>query len=99
MTPDVQKADFGKGVWYRAVVGPPGSREAATSVCRDLQIAGYAGLCGPMNLLRDKRNADTDEDAEGGGKHVHRIGDHASSALSDGCGAGDSRPPVVGRRV
>jgi hypothetical protein len=52
-----------------------------------------------MNLLRDKRNADPDEDAEGGGKHVHRIGDHASSALSDGCGAGDSRPPVVGRRV
>jgi hypothetical protein len=32
--PDVQKADLGdKGVWYRAVVGPPGSREAASSVC------------------------------------------------------------------
>jgi len=43
-TPDVQEADLGdKGVWYRAVVGPPGSREAATSVCSQLKTAGHAG--------------------------------------------------------
>jgi hypothetical protein len=44
MAPDVQKAEFGKGVWYRAVVGPPGSREAASSVCSQLKTAGHAGL-------------------------------------------------------
>jgi hypothetical protein len=43
-TPDVQEADLGdKGVWYRAVVGPPGSREAATSVCSQLKTAGHPG--------------------------------------------------------
>jgi SPOR domain len=43
-TPDVQEADLGdKGLWYRAVVGPPGSREAATSVCSQLKTAGHAG--------------------------------------------------------
>ena len=31
------------GVWYRAVVGPPGSREAASSVCSQLKTAGHAG--------------------------------------------------------
>jgi hypothetical protein len=41
-TPDVQVADLGeKGVWYRAVVGPPGSREAATSLCGQLKAAGH----------------------------------------------------------
>jgi hypothetical protein len=43
-TPDVQEADLGdKGVWYRAVVGPPGSREAANGVCSQLKTAGHAG--------------------------------------------------------
>ena len=33
-TPDVQEANLGeKGVFYRLVVGPPGSREAATGLC------------------------------------------------------------------
>src|SRR5262249_41938445 len=41
--PDVQEADLGdKGIWYRAVVGPPGSREAASSVCNQLKTAGHA---------------------------------------------------------
>jgi hypothetical protein len=43
-TPDVQEANLGeKGVWYRAVVGPPGSRDAATSLCSKLKTAGYNG--------------------------------------------------------
>jgi hypothetical protein len=38
-----------------------------------------------MDLLRDKRDADSNENAEGGGKHViHRIGDHASVVSSNG---------------
>ncbi len=41
-TPDVQVADLGeKGVWYRAVVGPPGSREAAMGICSQLKAAGH----------------------------------------------------------
>jgi hypothetical protein len=41
-TPDVQEVNLGdKGVWYRAVVGPPGSREAASSVCGLLKTAGH----------------------------------------------------------
>ena len=45
MAPDVREADLGdNGVWYRAVIGPPpGSREAATSVCSQLKTAGHAG--------------------------------------------------------
>jgi hypothetical protein len=43
-TPDVQEANLGeKGVWYRLVVGPPGSREAAASLCTQLKAAGYSG--------------------------------------------------------
>jgi len=43
-TPDVQEANLGdKGVWYRAVVGPPGSRDAAAGVCNQLKTAGHAG--------------------------------------------------------
>jgi hypothetical protein len=39
-TPDVQMADLGeKGVRYRAVIGPPGSREAAKSLCNLLKPA------------------------------------------------------------
>ena len=41
-TPDVQEADLGdKGLWYRAVVGPPGSRDAASAVCNQLKTAGH----------------------------------------------------------
>jgi hypothetical protein len=43
-TPDVQEANLGdKGLWYRAVVGPPGSRDAASAVCAQLKTAGHAG--------------------------------------------------------
>jgi hypothetical protein len=43
-TPDVQEANLGeKGVWYRAVVGPPASRDAASDICQQLKSAGYAG--------------------------------------------------------
>lgn len=41
---DVQEANLGEakgGVWYRAVVGPPGSRESASQVCEQLKAAGY----------------------------------------------------------
>jgi hypothetical protein len=41
---DVQEANLGeKGVYYRAVVGPPGSREAASTVCTQLKAAGFSG--------------------------------------------------------
>jgi cell division septation protein DedD len=42
-TPDVQEADLsarGLGTMYRLVVGPPGSREAASVVCTQLRSAG-----------------------------------------------------------
>jgi hypothetical protein len=43
-TPDVREADLGeKGVWYRVVVGPPGSRDSANSVCSQLKSQGYSG--------------------------------------------------------
>ncbi len=40
---EVQEVNLGesKGVWYRAVVGPPGSRSAAAAVCEQLKAAGY----------------------------------------------------------
>jgi hypothetical protein len=42
-TPDVMEVDLGgdKGVRYRAVVGPPVSREAATRLCGQLKAAGH----------------------------------------------------------
>jgi SPOR domain len=41
---DVQEANLGdKGVYYRAVVGPPGSRDAASTLCGQLKAAGFAG--------------------------------------------------------
>jgi hypothetical protein len=43
-TPDVQESDQsarGLGTMYRLVVGPPGSREAASSICSKLKAAGY----------------------------------------------------------
>ena len=43
-TPDVQEANLGeKGIWYRAVVGPPGSRDSASGLCNQLKTAGYVG--------------------------------------------------------
>jgi hypothetical protein len=40
-TPDVQEVDLGeKGIRYRALVGPPGSRGAATTLCNQLKAAG-----------------------------------------------------------
>jgi hypothetical protein len=43
-TPDVREADLGqKGVWYRLIVGPPGSREAANDVCIKLKAHGFSG--------------------------------------------------------
>lgn len=39
---DVQEADLGdKGVWYRAVIGPPRSYEGAKKLCEDLKAAGH----------------------------------------------------------
>jgi cell division septation protein DedD len=43
--PEVQAADLssrGLGTMYRVVVGPPGSREAANSLCTKLKTAGYS---------------------------------------------------------
>ena len=44
--PDVRRADLtsrGMGVMYRAVVGPPGSKQAAGQLCGRLKTAGYSG--------------------------------------------------------
>ncbi len=42
-TPDVREANLGeKGAYHRLLVGPPGSREQASSVCSGLKSAGYA---------------------------------------------------------
>ncbi len=41
-TPDVQEANLGaKGIYHRLVVGPPGSRAQASTLCTDLKAAGY----------------------------------------------------------
>lgn len=43
-TPDVRQVNLGeKGVWYRLIVGPPGSREAAANVCKQLKSQGFSG--------------------------------------------------------
>lgn len=43
-TPDVREVDLGeKGVWHRLVLGPPASREAASTVCTQLKAHGYSG--------------------------------------------------------
>jgi hypothetical protein len=43
-TPDVLEANLGdKGLWYRLIVGPPGSREAANDVCVKLKAQGFTG--------------------------------------------------------
>jgi hypothetical protein len=42
-TPDVAEANLGaKGAYHRLVVGPPGSREQANTVCSQLKSQGYA---------------------------------------------------------
>ena len=47
--PDVREKDFGdaatgpKGVWYRLIVGPPGSREASQELCHKLAAQGFKG--------------------------------------------------------
>jgi SPOR domain len=43
-TPDVLEADLsarGLGTMYRLVVGPPGSRDAASGFCSQLKSAGH----------------------------------------------------------
>lgn len=47
---NVVRADIpGKGTFYRVVVGPPGSRQAASKVCADVTAAGHAkGECWPV---------------------------------------------------
>jgi len=41
-TPDVREANLGeRGVYHRLLVGPPGSRAQASSLCSDLKSAGY----------------------------------------------------------
>ncbi|MFA5957836.1 SPOR domain-containing protein [Hyphomicrobium sp.] len=42
-TPDIASANLAKGVYDRLVVGPPGSREQASSVCTQLKAEGYHG--------------------------------------------------------
>lgn len=45
-TPDVRETDLtdkGKGVVYRLIVGPPGSREEAINTCNKLKAQGYNG--------------------------------------------------------
>ena len=47
---DVQEADLtaqGKGVVYRSVVGPPGSRAFASGICEQLKTVGYTD-CWPV---------------------------------------------------
>lgn len=43
-TPDIQEANLGaKGTYHRLLVGPPGSRDSANSVCNQLKAQGYSG--------------------------------------------------------
>ena len=45
-TPDVKEANLGdKGMYHRLLVGPPGSRDAAQSLCGSLKTAGYTNDC------------------------------------------------------
>jgi cell division septation protein DedD len=42
-TPDVQEANLGdKGTYHRLLVGPPGSRDSANSLCTQLKAQGYS---------------------------------------------------------
>jgi len=43
-TPDVTEANLGaKGTYHRLVIGPPSSREQASTLCSQLKSAGYSG--------------------------------------------------------
>ena len=43
-TPDIREANLGeKGTYHRLMVGPPGSRDSASSVCTQLKAEGYSG--------------------------------------------------------
>lgn len=47
--PDVREKNFGdaatgpKGVWYRLIVGPPGSKESSQELCQKLAAQGFKG--------------------------------------------------------
>lgn len=43
--PDVVDAKLEKGLFHRLIVGPPGSRDAAGTVCTQLKAAGYTADC------------------------------------------------------
>lgn len=48
VTPDVREANLGdRGVWYRLIGGPPGSREAALGICTKLKSRGMKD-CWPV---------------------------------------------------
>ncbi len=48
MTPDVREADLkDKGLWYRLIVGPPGSQQAARTLCVKLSERGMKD-CWPV---------------------------------------------------
>lgn len=48
VTPDVREANLGeRGVWYRLIGGPPGSREAAQGICSKLKTRGMKD-CWPV---------------------------------------------------
>jgi hypothetical protein len=48
VTPDVREANLGeKGIWYRLIGGPPGSREAARDICVKLKARGMKD-CWPV---------------------------------------------------
>jgi hypothetical protein len=47
-TPDVREVNLGaKGIWYRLIVGPPSSRQAANDLCLKLKERGYKD-CWPV---------------------------------------------------
>lgn len=43
--PDIVEAKLPNGVYHRLVVGPPASRDSATSVCTQLKASGYTADC------------------------------------------------------
>jgi hypothetical protein len=48
VTPDVREANLGeRGVWYRLIGGPPGSRESARDLCAKLKTRGMKD-CWPV---------------------------------------------------
>jgi len=44
-SPDIVEAKLPNGVYHRLVVGPPASRDSATSVCTQLKASGYTSDC------------------------------------------------------